>query len=50
LNLVGLAIVLTSGAVAQVVSGYVTARRREIDATRETAASVVIAAGLVVTH
>lgn len=47
LDLVGLAIVLTSGAVALVISGYVAASRREIDATTEAAAMVVIAAGLV---
>lgn len=47
LNMVGLAIVLTSGAVVLVVSGYVAASRREIDATTEAAALVVIAAGLV---
>jgi uncharacterized membrane protein (DUF4010 family) len=47
LNLVGLAIVLTLGAVALVVSGYVAASRREIDATTEAAALVVIGAGLV---
>jgi uncharacterized membrane protein (DUF4010 family) len=47
LKLVGLAIVLISGAVALVVSGYVAASRREIDATTEAAALVVIAAGLI---
>jgi uncharacterized membrane protein (DUF4010 family) len=46
LNLAGLAIVLTAGAVALVVSGYVAASRREIDATTEAAALVVIGAGL----
>jgi uncharacterized membrane protein (DUF4010 family) len=47
LNLVGLAIVLASGAVAVVVSGYVAASRQDIDATTEAAALVVIGAGLV---
>jgi uncharacterized membrane protein (DUF4010 family) len=47
MNLVGLAIVLASGAVALVVSGYVAASRRDIDATTEAAALVVIGAGLV---
>ena len=45
-NLAALAIVLASGAVALVVSGYVAASRREIDATTEVAALVVIGAGL----
>ena len=46
LNLGGVAIVLTAGAVALVVAGYVAASRREIDATTEAAALVVIGAGL----
>jgi len=46
LNLTGLAIVVAAGAVALVVSGYVAASRREIDATTEAAALVVIGAGL----
>ena len=45
-HLVGLAIVLTTGAVALVVSGYIAASRRETDATTEVAALVVIGAGL----
>ena len=45
-HLAGLAIVLTAGAVALVVSGYVAASRRGIDATTEAAALVVIGAGL----
>jgi len=45
-NLTGLAIVLASGAVALVVSGYVAASRREVDATTEAAALIVIGAGL----
>ena len=46
LNLTGLAIVVAAGAVALVVSGYVAASRRDIDATTEAAALVVIGAGL----
>jgi uncharacterized membrane protein (DUF4010 family) len=46
LNFTGLAIVVAAGAVALVVSGYVAASRREIDATTEAAALVVIGAGL----
>jgi uncharacterized membrane protein (DUF4010 family) len=45
-HLVGLAIVLTCGAVALVVSGYVAASRREVDATTEAAALIAIGAGL----
>jgi uncharacterized membrane protein (DUF4010 family) len=41
----GIAIVLLSGAVAVVVAGYMAASRREVDATTEVAALVVIAAG-----
>ena len=46
LHLVGLAVVLASGAVALVISGYVAASRRDVDATTEAAALVVIGAGL----
>lgn len=46
LHLVDFAVVLTAGAVALVVSGYVAASRRDVDATTETAALVVIGAGL----
>ena len=42
LNLTGLAIVVAGGAVALVVSGYVAASHREIDATTEAAALIVI--------
>lgn len=40
------AVVLTAGAVALVVAGYVAASRRDVDATTEVAALVVIAAGV----
>jgi uncharacterized membrane protein (DUF4010 family) len=43
----GFAVVLAAGAVALVVSGYVIAGRREVDATTEAAALVVIAAGII---
>ena len=43
----GLAIVLGAGAVTLVISGYLAASRREVDATTEVAALVVIGAGLV---
>ena len=46
-NLGALAVVLTAGTVALVVSGYVAASRQEIDGTSEAAALVVIGAGLV---
>lgn len=46
LHLVGLAVVLTAGAVALVISGYLAASRRDVDATTEAAALVVIGAGL----
>jgi len=46
LNFASLGMVLTAGAVALVVSGYVAASRREIDGTSEAAALVVIGAGL----
>ena len=41
-----MAIVLTAGAVALVVSGYVAASRKDVDATTEVAALVVIGAGI----
>ena len=47
LHLVGLAVVLASGAVALVISGYLAASRRDVDATTEAAALVVIGAGVV---
>jgi uncharacterized membrane protein (DUF4010 family) len=46
LQMVGLALALTAGAVAIVVAGYIAASARSVDATTETAALVVIAAGL----
>lgn len=46
LHLIGFAVVLTAGAVALVIAGYVAASRRGVDATTEAAALVVIAAGL----
>jgi uncharacterized membrane protein (DUF4010 family) len=46
LNLTGMAIVLTAGAVALVVSGYVAASRKDVDATTEVAALVAIGAGI----
>jgi uncharacterized membrane protein (DUF4010 family) len=46
LHFAGLGIALTAGAVALVIAGYVAASRREIDATTEAAALVVIGAGL----
>ena len=45
INLTGFAIVLTAGAVALVIAGYVAASRVEVDATTETAALIVVAAG-----
>jgi uncharacterized membrane protein (DUF4010 family) len=45
-GLSGVAVVLTIGAVALVVTGYVVASRRDIDATTEAAALVVIASGV----
>jgi uncharacterized membrane protein (DUF4010 family) len=47
LHLVGLAVVLASGAVSVVIAGYLAASRRDVDATTEAAALVVIGAGLV---
>jgi hypothetical protein len=46
LQLNGLALVLAAGAVALVISGYVAASGRDVDATTEAAALVVIGAGL----
>jgi uncharacterized membrane protein (DUF4010 family) len=42
----GIAVVIASGAVALIVAGYVAASRRDVDATTEVAALVVIAAGV----
>ena len=46
LNLTGFAVVLTAGAVALIVAGYVAASRADVDATTEAAALIVVAAGL----
>jgi uncharacterized membrane protein (DUF4010 family) len=46
LHFAGLGVVLAAGAVSLVVSGYIAASHREVDATTEAAALVVIAAGL----
>jgi uncharacterized membrane protein (DUF4010 family) len=46
LQLMGVALVLTGSAVALVIAGYAAASRRDVDATTETAALVVIGAGL----
>jgi uncharacterized membrane protein (DUF4010 family) len=46
LHLIGLGIVLAAGAVALVICGYLAASHRDVDATTEAAALVVIAAGL----
>ena len=46
LHFIALGVVLTAGAIALVISGYVAASHREVDATTEAAALVVIAAGL----
>lgn len=46
LQFVALAVALVAGSVALVVAGYVAASRRHVDATTETAALVVIGAGL----
>jgi uncharacterized membrane protein (DUF4010 family) len=46
LGLTGFAIVIAAGAVALVVSGYVAASRRDVDATTEAASLVVVGAGL----
>jgi len=45
-GLSALAIVLSTGAVALIVAGYVAASRRDVDATTEVAALVVVAAGI----
>jgi uncharacterized membrane protein (DUF4010 family) len=45
-GLTSIAAILTTGAMALVVAGYVAASRRDIDATTEAAALVVIAAGV----
>ncbi|HWF85918.1 MAG TPA: MgtC/SapB family protein [Vicinamibacterales bacterium] len=45
-HFVGLGIVLTAGAVALIISGYIAASGRDVDATTEAAALVVIGAGL----
>jgi uncharacterized membrane protein (DUF4010 family) len=45
-ELLGFAIVLASGAVALIIAGYVAAGTRDVDATTETAAMVVVAAGV----
>jgi len=46
LHFTGLGIVLAAGAVSLVVSGYIAASHRDVDATTEAAALIVIAAGL----
>jgi uncharacterized membrane protein (DUF4010 family) len=46
IGLVGLAVVLSAGAVALVIAGYAAASRHDVDGTTEAAALVVIAAGL----
>lgn len=46
IDLTGFAIVLAAGAVALVIAGYVAASRAEVDGTTETAALIVVAAGL----
>jgi uncharacterized membrane protein (DUF4010 family) len=43
---VGFAIVLAAGAVALIIAGYFVASRRDVDATSEAAALVVVAAGV----
>jgi len=45
-QLVGFAIVLASGAVALIIAGYLAAGTRDVDATTEVAALVVVAAGV----
>jgi uncharacterized membrane protein (DUF4010 family) len=47
LLLVGIAVILSAGAVALLIAGYVAASRRDVDATTEAAGLVVIAAGIV---
>ncbi len=46
LHFAGLGIVLAAGAAALIISGYIAASAREVDATTEAAALVVIGAGL----
>jgi len=46
LDLTGFAVVLTAGAVALIIAGYVAASRVDVDATTETAALIVVAAGV----
>jgi len=46
LHFIALGVTLTAGAIALVISGYVAASHREVDATTEAAALVAIAAGL----
>jgi uncharacterized membrane protein (DUF4010 family) len=46
LHFIALGVALTAGAIALVISGYVAASHREVDATTEAAALVAIAAGL----
>ena len=45
-GLSGVAVVLSAGAVALTIAGYVAASRHDVDATTEVAALVVIAAGI----
>ena len=45
-QLLGFAIVLASGAVALIIAGYLAAGTRDVDATSEAAALVVVAAGV----
>jgi uncharacterized membrane protein (DUF4010 family) len=47
LDLIVVAAVLTAGAVALIIVGYVAASRHDVDATTEVAALVVLAAGIV---
>ncbi|HEY7288569.1 MAG TPA: MgtC/SapB family protein [Vicinamibacterales bacterium] len=47
MDLAGMALVIEAGAVAVVVIGYVAASRRDVDATTEVAALIVIAAGFI---
>ena len=46
LDLTGFAVVLTAGAVALIIAGYVAASRVDVDATTEAAALIVVAAGV----
>lgn len=45
-ELTGVAVVLSAGAVVLIAAGYVAASRRDVDATTEVAALVVVAAGV----